>query len=358
MAQPGAILPVHEVVAIVRQWVEQHARHWPDFAGAYLWGGITALPADAPFPLYRDVDVVVVLATDTAADEQEVFFGGLSLEIIGKTLAEHHDAAAVLANPSAGPNVATTQILADPTGILGTLQRAVAAEYGWRRWVQARCAAERAAAAAGLVAMRQATTPAARGDAVRDVLMAVSGLLAVAELKRPTTRRTLALLHELLAAHGRADLQEIALVVMGSAALDVAAVERLLDQTIAAFDRAAAVNRTPVPYGFAIQAHLRPYYLAGTREMIDQGLHREAVFWIACLDTIYFVLENDAPQAEKAGFAAQHRALYATLGYTSEAWGARVAAAEGLAAAISQLADGIAALHPDEGPPPPDLDQA
>jgi hypothetical protein len=347
-AQPSAILPVREVVAIVRQWVDQHARHWPDFAGAYLWGGITALPSEAPFPLYRDVDVVVVLATDTPADEQEVFFGGLSLEIITKSLAEHHDAPAVLANPSAGPNVATTQILADPTGTLGNLQRAVAADYGRRRWVVARCAAEQAAAADGLGAMRRATTPAGRLDAVRDVLMALSGLLAVAELKRPTTRRTLALLRELLVAHGRADLQETALAVMGAAALDVAAVERLLAQTMATFDRAAAVNRTPIPYGFAIQPHLRPYYLEGTREMIDQGLHREAVFWIACLDTAYFVLENDAPAAEKAGFAAQLRELYDSLGYTSAAaWGQRVAAAEGLAAEIYQLADAIAARRPD-----------
>jgi hypothetical protein len=33
------------VVDSVREWVDGHARHLPDFAGAYLWGGITALPA-------------------------------------------------------------------------------------------------------------------------------------------------------------------------------------------------------------------------------------------------------------------------------------------------------------------------
>src|SRR5438105_15217094 len=53
---------VEEVTRIVQEWVDLHARHLPDFAGAYLWGGITALPPEAPFPLYRDVDVVLVFS--------------------------------------------------------------------------------------------------------------------------------------------------------------------------------------------------------------------------------------------------------------------------------------------------------
>ncbi|MBK8027324.1 MAG: hypothetical protein IPK19_39505 [Chloroflexi bacterium] len=60
-AARGAVMPAADVIAIVREWVDLHARALPDFAGAYLWGGITALAADAPFDLYRDVDVVVVL---------------------------------------------------------------------------------------------------------------------------------------------------------------------------------------------------------------------------------------------------------------------------------------------------------
>lgn len=346
---PSASLPVRDVIAIVRAWIEQEARHWPDFAGAYLWGGITAMPADAAFPLYRDVDVVVVLAAGAPADEQEVLYRGVSLEVIPRNLDAHRDVAATLANPSAGPNLAATQILADPTGILAGFQREVAAAYSRRRWVQARCAAEQAMAEDALAAMRRAATPAERLDAIRDGLSALSGLLAVAQLKRPTTRRTLALLHELLHAQGQADLQEAALEVMGSAGLEVAAVERLLDQTIDSFDRAAAVRRTPVAYGFAIQPHLRPYYLEGTREMIAQGLHREAVFWIACLDTAYAVLENDAPAAERPLFAARLQAFYATLGLLADqAWPARVAAAERLAAALFPLAAALAALHAAE----------
>lgn len=347
-AERSAVLPSHAVVAIVREWVELHARQRPDFAGAYLWGGITALPADAPFHLYRDVDVVVVLTQGAPDDEEEVYYRGLSLEVISKNLAEHQDAQAVLADPSAGPNLATTQILADPTGILTPLHETVAAAYGRRRWVEARCAAERASTEEWLDNLRQARTPAERMDAARVVTGNLGALLAVAQLKRPTTRRALALLGELLAAQGRADLHETALSIFGSAQMSVADVQALLDQSMHAFDRAVEVYQTPIPFSFALRAHLRPYYREGAQEMIDEGKHREAVYWISCLDTAFLVLQNDAPDAEKPGFAAQLHALYIALGYTSDAvWAEHVATAERLAPEIYRIADALAAQHPE-----------
>ena len=347
-AGDSRILPAGEVVAIVREWVDLHARRLPDFAGAYLWGGLTALPPDAPFALYRDVDVVVVRSQGAQDEEQEVAYRGLMLEVIEKNLDGHRDAEVILANPSAGPNLATTQILADPTGILTPLRQAVAAEYGRRRWVQARCDAEQASAEEGLAAMRRAGAPAERLDSARVFLGMLSGLLALAQLRRPTTRRTLALLRELLDAQGRADLNEVALTIMGSAGMSRAEVQALQNQTVSAFDRAVEVYQTPIPYGVGLRAHLRPYWVEATQEMMDEGNHREAVFWITCLDTAYLALENDAPAADKPAFAAQLQAMYATLGLESaEVWAERVAAAERLAPEIYRLAGALVALHPE-----------
>jgi hypothetical protein len=342
------VLPVREVIARVQEWVDRYARPRPDFAGAYLWAGITALPPDAPFPLYRDVDVVIVLTEGAPDDEEEFFYRGLLLEVIWQNLAAHQDAAAVLASPSKGPNLATTRILADPTGTLEPLRRAVAAEYPRRRWVQARCAAEQAAAEEALAAMRQAATPADRLNAARFILGMLSGLLALAQLRRPTTRRTLALLRELLDEQERPDLNEAALTVMGSVHLSRADVQALLDQCVRAFDRAIEVHQTPIPYGFALRPHLRPYHVEGTQEMIDEGNHREALFWITCLDTAYLALEQDAPEPEKSAFAAQFEAMLAALGFTDDAaWPERVAVAERLAAEIYALVGALAAQHPE-----------
>ena len=246
LAGRSAVLPVHEVVALVREWVDLHARHLSDFVGAYLWGGITALPAEARFPLYRDVDVVVVVTAGAQDDDQEVFYRGIMLEVITKDLAAHQDVESVLADPSHGPNMATTQILADPTGILVPLRQAVAAAYGQRRWIQARCAVETATAEQQLAAMRQVFNFSHSQEPLWPiwlVLNALSGLLAVAQLKRPTTRRTLALLGELLDEQGRADLHEAALKVWGSAHMSRANVQAMLDQSVAVFDRSRSTTR-------------------------------------------------------------------------------------------------------------------
>jgi|GEM_PF-830659 len=347
-----ATLPAGAVVAIVREWVELHASRRPGFAGAYTWGGVTALPAEAPFPLYRDVDVVVVLDAPAEADTEEECYRGVMLEVLVKHLDDHRDAEAVLANPSHGPNMAATQILADPTGALARLQQSVVAEFGRRRWVQARCAAEQAEAERQLAAMREVADPAEGQAALWPVwllLNALSGLLAVAQLARPTTRRTLTLLGDLLDAQGRPDLREEALALWGSARMSRAEVQALLEQGVAAFDRAVAVYATPTPFGFTIRAHLRPYLVEATQELIDEGSHREATFWIMTLvSEAYVVLQNDAPEQERPAFAAQLRSALAALGYTTvEAWAARVSAAERLTREVFALADRLAARHPE-----------
>lgn len=343
------VLPVAEVIEIVREWVDLHARHLPNYAGAYLWAGITALPPDALFPLYRDLDVVVVLTQGAQDDPQEVLYRGLMLEVITKNLDEHKNAETVLASASSGPNMATTQILDDPTGIIAPLQQAVVAQYGRRRWVQARCDEEKAMAQQFLAAMRQAMTPLERLDAVWLVIYALSGLLAIAQLKRPTTRRTLALLGELLDKQGRPDLHEVALAVFGSVHMSRGDVEAILAQCAVAFDRSVEVYRTPTPFGFTIRPHLRPYVVEATQEMIDEGNHREAVFWLTANGgEAYRVLQNDAPATEKPAFAAQLQAIHTALGYTSaETWAGRVMAAEQLVPEVFRIADELVAIHPE-----------
>jgi hypothetical protein len=345
----SAVLRVAEVIAIVQEWVDLHARTLPRFAGAYLWGGITALPDDAPFALYRDVDVVVVVMEGADDRTEEVLYRGVMLEVIMQNLAAHHDAHTVLADPSRGPNIATTQILADPTGVLVPLQRAVAEQYAQRRWIRARCEAEKEIARKQLVAMRAASDPVQGLDHVWGLLSALSGLLAVAQLGRPTTRRTMTLLGELLRAQGRPDLHEQALALLGSAHMSRADVQAWLHQSIVVFDRSVEVYRTPTPFGFTIQAHLRPYLAAATQEMIDEGYHREAMFWlIALASESFLVLQNDAPEAEKPGWAAQLRALHVALGYASpQMWTERVALAERLTEDIMLIADALAARQPE-----------
>lgn len=336
-------LAVSAVVDRVREWIALDASRRPHFAGAYLWGGITALAADAPFALYRDLDVVIVKTQGGDDGEEEAWFRGLMLEVISQPLDAHRDAEAVLANPSIGPNIAATTILADPTGILVPLQAKVRAEFAEPRWIRARCDREKADALAHLGAMRAASTPYDRVNSVWLLLNALSGLLAVAQLERPTTRRTLSLLGELLLEQGRADLFEAALELWGSAGMDRAEVETHLARTAAAFDRAVEVYSTPFAFGFTLRAHLRPYYVDASQALIEAGQHREAMFWImTTAGESYIALENDAPAAEKPVYAAELRALHAALGYpTPEAYARKVELAERLLDQVFAVTDQI-----------------
>ena len=342
-------LPVDDVVAVVREWVELHARHLPDFAGAYLWGGITAMSGDRPFHLYRDVDVVVVFAHDVDDTTIEVLYRGVMLEVIHQSLDSHHDVEAVLASPSRAPNIATTQILADPTDILTPLQNAVVTEYRRRRWIQARCDREKATADEQIEAMHGVTDPRDGLWLMWTLLNALSGLLAVAQLDRPTTRRTLTLLGDLLDAQGRSDLREEALRLWGAAHLTRTEVQALLEESLVVFDRSVEVYQTPTPYGFTLQSYLRPYLADATQELIDEGHHREATFWIITIVTeSYAVLQNDAPDAEKSHFAAQLQKLYETFGYTSmEAWRERVASAVRFTQQVYAIADTLVLQYSD-----------
>ena len=201
--------------------------------------------------------------------------------------------------------------------------------------------------------MRAASTPQERLDSVWAFLSALSGLLAVAQLKRPTTRRTMALLGELLDEQGRHDLHDAALTLFGSAQMSRADVQAVLDQFAGAFDRSVEVLQTPTPYGFSIRAHLRPYYVEATQEMIDEGNHREAMFWIMALASeSYLVLRNDASDAEKPEFTAQLHAMHAALGYAdrsglTQEWPERIDSAEHLAQEIYRIADALVTLNPE-----------
>jgi hypothetical protein len=169
----------------------------------------------------------------------------------------------------------------------------------------------------------------------------LSGLLAEASLRPPTHRSSIVLMRDVLYAQGLADLHEAVLRLLGVAHLDRPQVEAYLDDCAAAFDCATAVTCTPVMFQFKFQPHVRPYIVEGAREMIEQGCHREAMFWIAgFLVFANAAIQADAPAAERRAFQARIDRLVADLGLRTTAdVAARAAAAEDLARAIFGVAD-------------------
>lgn len=293
---------VGEIIETVSRWVEKDGRQIQGFVGAYLFGGVCQLPHDAQFPDYRDVDLIVVSTAGTRppAENLELDLDGIMLEVGICGIDEHRSAEALLANPIFAPNFAATTILADPQNFLAPLQAVVAGAYTEQKWVFARCKTEKMRVLGCLEAMQAAQSETETLNHLWDFMNNLSGVLALASLEKPTYRRTLALMKEILIEQGHWQLHEEALQVWGAANMTREQVDSLLVKTATIFDRALEVRRTPTPFSYKLKPHLRPYFIEGSREMIEAGDHREATFWIlAGLGTGYVTLLIDAPDEEK-----------------------------------------------------------
>jgi hypothetical protein len=156
-------------------------------------------------------------------------------------------------------------------------------------------------------------------------------------------------MRELLEPVARSGLCEKALHVLRSAQMTRPPVKGYLQEAMRAFDRAAEVYQTPAPYGFKLHPHVRPYFAEGTQELIREGYHREAAFWIwVCHWLSNVALQNDATEEEKPQFQAGFDRLLSGLGLsTPQDWACRVEQARALADEVFQAADDIVAQNPE-----------
>lgn len=97
-------------------------------------------------------------------------------------------------------------------------------------------------------------------------------------------------------------------------------VDEHLRAMAAAFDAAAAAARTPFPFASDVTSAARPIAVDGSRALVGQDRHREAVFWIvATYARCQKLLAADAPPATLARGSAGFRELLGDLGLGSPA---------------------------------------
>jgi hypothetical protein len=332
---------VGQVIELAKEWVETYGSRTPGFCGAHLMGSLNYTPHDVPFSTYSDVDLNIVLQGAQTGDPQDLLYKGLILEYGSLSLERYRSSELVLADPELAANLAADSILSDPIGILAQLHTAVAKEYSRRKWVLARCEAEKQRTQRGLDSMQHASSLIEAIFSVVEFSIGITGLIAVANLTPPTHRRSLILMKGLLEQHGRADLQEDLLKLFGFAHLHTAQVQAYLHDCAEAFDCAVRVTRTPVPFGFKLHAHVRPYIVEGTQEMIVAGYPREAMFWIlAGMGIASGAIQVDASDDEKRYFQAKMDRLLSDMGWsTLQDAALRLAWAKTLADEVFQVAD-------------------
>jgi hypothetical protein len=197
------------------------------------------------------------------------------------------------------------------------LQAAVSRDFADPAWVRRRCEHAQRTFLAYLDALHRPLPFQTHGIVWAFGTSGPTLLPLVAGLRNPTVRRRYVAARELLAEHGRLDLYEQILGLLGCATLSRARVEHHLTALAEVYDVAVDVARTPFPFSADISALTRPVAIGGSRELIERGLHREAVFWlVVTYARCQEVLAADAP-ALLERFTPGFLALLTDLGVAS-----------------------------------------
>ena len=310
---------VKQAKDIARRWVTEEGNKIPGFFGAYFAGSITTHPDDVEFPESSDVDIKIVLyEPDQSAEVRKFYYQGAILEV---SYIQSDDIASpdqVLGNYRRAGGFSSVNIISDPSGNLTRLHADVAKDFARRRWVYERCEDAKNNTLRFLQVVNEAPL---FHDQVACWLFGTAGtthILLVAGLKNPTVRRRYMAARELLADYGHLDFYETLLELQGSAQMSRECVEHHLEAVTEAFDLAKTIVKTPYRFATDISDIARPISIGGSRELIERGFHREAVYWIVATYTrCQAILHNDASLETKEEFSRSFHELLGDLGITS-----------------------------------------
>ncbi len=300
---------------VVHAYVAAAQAETPGFAGAYFAGSITTLPDDAELPPTSDIDIWIV--TDSATPPEKlgkIAYDELILDVSHTTLEALGPVERVLADYHVAPAFRANNIIADPTGALTALQAAVEHDFAKREWVLKRVASARANILHHAGTLSESRPFHAQVTSWLFATGCTTHMLLAAGLRNPTIRKRYAAAHDLLADHNSLDVDETLLEMLGCHDMTPERATYHLEAMTLAFDAAKSVIETPTPFANDITDMARAIAIDGSRELIDAGLHREAMFWIAatyarCMN----VLETDAPD-EAHRYQEGFRALAFDLG--------------------------------------------
>ena len=332
---------------LARQWVREEVAGTPGIIGAFFHGSAAWLPEDATLAATSDLDIVVVHdGSGPRTKIGKVRWGEVLLDVSFLPSEQLGSAEQVLGQYHLAGSFRTPSVILDGSGRLTKLQAAVGKEFAKRRWVRRRCedAAERVRRHLGSV-----DEEALLHDRVTAWLFGAgvtTHLLLVAGLANPTVRTRYEAAWVLLAGYGLLLAHERLLGMLGCAGMDRGRVEEHVAALADAFDAAAAVIETPFSFASDMSPAARPIAIDGSRELIGQGSHREALFWVvATYARCMTVFAVDAPAARER-FEPGFRRLLEDLGVGSVAeLRRRSAEVEGALRWVWEVAEGIMGVN-------------
>ena len=310
---------VKDAKDVARQWVIEEACKLPGFYGAFHHGSTNWLLDNTALPATSDVDVMVVIADANLPDRLGMFnYRDVILDVTYVPSDRLQSPDMVLGDYHMAGHFRTPNIILDPSGQLTRLQATVSRDYAKRQWVYTRCRDTKNKILRYLDGVNEAEL---FHDQVTCWLFATgitTHMLLVAGLKSPTVRRRYLATRELLADYGYLDFYGTLLEMLGCARMGRGHVEHHLAVLTEAFDAAKAQVKTPYRFASYISDVARSFSIDGSRELIEQGYHRETLFWIiATYSRCQTILHHDASVETQEKYSRGYRQLLGDLGITS-----------------------------------------
>lgn len=286
---------------------------WADeagYAGAFFAGSITELPAEAQLPSSSDVDVSVVWERDerprTKPGKRRV--DDLLLEITILTASDLSDPDRVAGTYYLAPSFRGGQLIDDPTGHLGRLERYIAQSYAHPDAVMRRVDHVLDLILQRLEALDGSASWHRQVSAWMFPTSLTTQIPLVAALQTPTVRRRYLAARKVLDEAEQPLIYQQLLTHLGCADVDSETVQAHLDALTSTYDLATTLARTPFFFSTDVSHDARPVAIEGSQQLINEGNHREAVFWIvATFARCLSVLAADAPSVLAEGHASAFR---------------------------------------------------
>ena len=272
---------VRQAKEIARQWVLNEGVSTPGVVGAFFHGSITALPDDAELPSTSDVDVMLVLdGPEPPVKPGKFVYHGVLLEVSYLPAGQVRSATEVLGQYHLAGSFRYPSVIFDPTGHLTDLNAAVARDFARREWVVRRCQHAQDRILTNLASIRPDDPFPNQVTSWLFATGVTTHLPLVAGLQNPTVRTRYLAVRSLLARYGKLAFYESLLDLLGCATMTPDRARHHLAAREVAFDAASTGVRTRFFFAADLSQAARPVAIDGSRDLIERGDHREAVFWM------------------------------------------------------------------------------
>lgn len=314
-------MQAHHAITLAHEWLTFQLNNLPPLVGAHLVGSLAHLENDAPFPKGGDIDIHLVTNKIPNIKSIDTQYNGTIIECAFYPSRNYRNAQAILSHPYLAAHFCRDNILLDPSGKLKSIQSMVCENYAQKHWIKHRYFYIKNRLHTQFRKFYYYSIRPSYYSFSSELtwIRLISDLLATATLQPPTIRRCLILLRNALGKEGRTIYEDL-LEALGYAHISDNLVTDYLNDLSDNFDLAVKIKHNP-PIFLArkLHPHVKPYHIHGIQNMVKDGNHREAMYWVLSMShACNLIIQRDAPYKQRLYSQQQFDKLLKEIGHKPE----------------------------------------